>query len=62
LADDSEEFEVEKVVGDRMRHGKREFLVKWRFFDEFENSWEPEDNLGNAREAVTSYLARKRRN
>jgi hypothetical protein len=62
LADESEEFEVERIVSDRTRHGKREFLVKWKFFDSFENSWEPEENLGNAKHILASYLARKRRN
>ena len=31
------------------RNGKRDFLVAWKRYDQFENSWEPESNLGNCR-------------
>ena len=46
------EYVVERVMDTRMSRGTRQFLVKWANFGEFESSWEPEENLGNAKRAV----------
>jgi hypothetical protein len=48
LDDGQEEFEVERILGERTIRGKREFLIKWKNYGDFENSWEPEENLVNA--------------
>ena len=39
------EYEVEKVIDDRIRKGKQEFLVKWKGYSADENTWEPYNNL-----------------
>ena len=39
------EYEVEKVIDDRIRKGKQEFLVKWKGYPSEENTWEPYNNL-----------------
>ena len=49
LEDGAEEYEVEKILAHRVARGRKEFLVKWKGYGEYENSWEPEANLGNAK-------------
>lgn len=52
LLEDGVEFEVERVVGHRDVRGSRQYLVKWKGYGEFENSWEPAANLANAPERI----------
>merc|ERR1712156_1086653 len=40
-----EDYEVEAIVDKRKRRGKIQYLVKWKGWDEKDNSWEVEDNL-----------------
>lgn len=55
LEDGSREYEVERIVGERRRGRRVEYLVKWKGFGEFENSWEPSYNLENASERVKDW-------
>ena len=41
----SEEFVVEKIVDKRYVKGKTQYLIKWKGFDDADNSWEPAENL-----------------
>jgi len=43
---DDEEYEVEKILGKRKRQGGVEYLIKWAGYDNSQNTWEPEENLG----------------
>ncbi|KAF6031098.1 hypothetical protein EB796_005395 [Bugula neritina] len=43
--EEEEEYVVEKVVNKRIKHGKTEYLLKWKNYDDTENTWEPEENL-----------------
>ena len=39
------EYRVEKILGERMRNGKKEVLIKWKGYPKQFNSWEPIKNL-----------------
>lgn len=53
------EWEVEAVLNKRVRGRKTSYLVKWRGYPVEENSWEPEDHLANARQAIRAYEQRE---
>lgn len=38
-------FKVEKILRTRGRRPNRQFLIKWQFFGDAHNSWEPEANI-----------------
>ena len=38
-------FVVEKILRERRRHGKLEYLIRWRGYDASHDSWEPEENV-----------------
>lgn len=63
--DGAEEYEVERVEAERAvkLRGNRvrmEFLVKWKGYPSWENTWEPAASLSNAQEAVAEFRARRR--
>jgi hypothetical protein len=44
--EDTEDYEVEEILDMRnTTKGQQEYLVKWKSYDESENSWEPTRNL-----------------
>jgi len=38
-------FAVEKILGERQRRGKVEYLISWLGFDSSHDSWEPQENV-----------------
>lgn len=52
---DQEEFEVEKILDHKLVRGREYFLIRWRGFSAFEDSWEPLKNLENAPEILSEY-------
>ena len=42
------EYEVEAISAHQTLRGKQQFLVKWHGYPEWENTWEPMENVKNA--------------
>ena len=52
-------YEVEKIIDCQRIDGKKHYLVAWKGYPVSEATWEPLENLKNAREAVKLYNAKK---
>ncbi len=42
------EFEVEKILGHRVVRARNQYLVKWKGYEDYNNTWLDELELGNA--------------
>ena len=52
-----EEYEVERIVRSRRMKGQRVlYEIKWKDYPEDENTWEPIENLVNAREHLDYFF------
>lgn len=45
MSDDEPEYEVERILAQRNKHGKTHYLVKWAGFPDEECSWEPREHF-----------------
>ena len=57
--DGEEEWEVEQVLGERKRQGRPQFYIRWKGWSEAYDSWEPEEHVRHAREAVEKFRGRR---
>jgi len=55
IIDDQEEYEVEEILDAKYFRRTLKYLVKWKGYDYKNNSWEPEENLQNAQEALSDF-------
>jgi hypothetical protein len=61
LVDDEYEYEVEQVLAHKRMRNQNYYLIRWKGYNSWSNSWEPESLLMNAREAIASYKAAQAR-
>jgi hypothetical protein len=60
IVDDHEEFEVERIDGERINsRGVTEYLVKWQGYNENERTWEPIHHLEHADEIIRRWRANR---
>ena len=52
VVDGEEEFEVEEISDSRVRHGKLQYLIKWRGYPDTDNEWIPEDQAAGSTNLV----------
>ena len=52
---EEDEYNMEKIIADRLVVGKKEYLVKWVGFADKHNSWEPVENLANVVSEIADY-------
>ena len=45
LFPDGEEWEVEKILDERTRKGKKQYLIRWLGFRPMEDSWQSETDI-----------------
>ena len=56
-----EEWEVERILNKQQIRGKDKYLVRWKGFTAESDTWEGEENLENAKEAIEEYEREYRR-
>ena len=47
-----EQWEVEKILNDKIYRHKRMFLIKWKGFSDYEATWEPLEGLKGTTETI----------
>src|SRR5579863_7846533 len=60
LMDRQPEWEVEKILQEQIRCGKKQYLIRWKGYSEVHNSWEPEAYL-NAPELLQAFHERHKK-
>ena len=55
LADETEEYEVKRVLDMQMINNQPFYLIKWKGYDTSENTWEPIGNLTNCQLLLQNY-------
>jgi hypothetical protein len=55
IVDDSDEWEVERILDSKRRYRRLHYLVQWAGYNYIRTSWEPAENLENAQELVDGF-------
>jgi hypothetical protein len=55
LVKGQQEYEVEKILDHRKRGRTTQYLVRWKGYGRDDDTWEPADNLKNAKEKIKEY-------
>ncbi|CAI7755711.1 unnamed protein product [Closterium sp. NIES-53] len=60
LVQDKPEYEVDRVLAHQRRRGNTlKFLIRWKGFDQSEDSWVAEAHMGNTRRALKDYIVKQ---
>ena len=51
--EEEEEYEVEAVLKKRVKKGKTEYFVRWKYYND--TTWEPEENLQNVLQMIDEF-------
>lgn len=57
--DGTEEWEVEQILATEGKGKRQKFLVRWNGYSEAHDSWEPLENLKNAKEKIAEFESRQ---
>ena len=57
--DNTLQYEVERILGQRGRGRKLEYLVRWRGYSSDHDTWEPASEVGNAPDIVAAWEAQR---
>lgn len=57
VIDGSVEYEVEEILDSRFHWNKLQYLIKWKGYPSEENTWELEENLKRAQDAIATFHA-----
>src|SRR5579863_4373909 len=60
LVEGQPEWEVEKILQERTRRGKKQYLIRWKGYSDAHDSWEPKANL-NAPELLQAFHQRHKK-
>lgn len=52
--EEEDEYEVEAIIGHRIRNGRKQYLLRWKSFNDSDATWEDEDSL-NCPELLAEY-------
>ena len=57
----SEEFVVDKILGQRKKGRVNEYLIRWKGFGSEDDTWEPTSNLQHAKKALAQWRAKQQK-
>ena len=49
------QFKIDKILNSKVVQGKLQYLIQWKGYRYEQNSWELEENVDNAKEALTAF-------
>jgi len=58
---DDRQHEVHSIIGEKVKKGKKIYLVKWDGRDDNESTWEPEANLNKCEDKVTKWQKKRKK-
>ncbi|CAG9857494.1 unnamed protein product [Phyllotreta striolata] len=57
--EEESQYEVEKILGEKVIKGVRHFLIRWKGYEEESDTWEPVDTL-SCNDLIKAYRAKKK--
>jgi len=57
--EDNEEFEVEKIIDEKLYYGKTRYLVRWKGYNKDHNTWQDVDSLKSCKEVLKNWELKK---